>query len=377
MWQKIEQWCDDGYRSGCVGAIIKASLLPGQWMDPFPKGDARRANIQAFQSIYAFYAGQCSEDDAEYTSYSGLFGAYQVYNIASDTRWHEPVYRSESNTPYIFISLNNQKVIFLDPATGQLYSYAQNGSRGDLVATPCAGGVVRITDHDQNVIEQLSNPIDGKDSILRWFEEHASRLRRNYYTVGVIRPSVNDPTESYFSLLKYPAVADTSRCSRAVTRGVEIVASAIFLSEFAEDDMFVYSIRLRLLTPDDGDEYMTPEQRGFQTCQLVSRYWKICKHSPDQDEPSIEEVRGDGVIGYYPLLHEGGYLNFDDDINMDVGYLGSFGGCFTYQSCTRADCPGSMEGYFTFIPGSRENSTGPSFDARVAPFPLHFSQFIY
>ena len=77
-------------------------------------------------------------------------------------------------------------------------------------------------------------------------------------------------------------------------------------------------IRLEfLLTPDDGDEYMSPEQRGFETCQLVSRYWKISmkgqRRGPRGAEPQpiVQEVRGEGVIGMYPLLFEGGFRNYE------------------------------------------------------------------
>jgi uncharacterized protein affecting Mg2+/Co2+ transport len=87
------------------------------------------------------------------------------------------------------------------------------------------------------------------------------------------------------------------------------VSLAIYVEAF-DASMFAYSIRIRLLTPEDGEEYMSPEQRGFGMCQLVSRHWKICKDDPDEDEPSIEEVRGDGVIGYYPLLCEGGFVSY-------------------------------------------------------------------
>ena len=156
----------------------------------------------------------------------------------------------------------------------------------------------------------------------------------------------------YPSLLRYPTVADTVRCSRAVTRGIEVVASAIFvLGEGFGAPRFVYSIRMRLLTPEDGEEYKSPEQRGFGSCQLVSRHWKIYKDDPDEDEPSIEEIRGNGVIGYYPLLREGGYMKYQSSSDDGtIVCLGDFNGCFTYQSCTPADARGKWKGTFNLAP---------------------------
>ena len=68
--------------------------------------------------------------------------------------------------------------------------------------------------------------------------------------------------------------------------------------------MHIYSIRLRILTPSDGAEYLSPEQRGFTTCQLHSRCWRITY------ETRVNEVRGEGVVGEYPLLEEGGYRRY-------------------------------------------------------------------
>ena len=43
----------------------------------------------------------------------------------------------------------------------------------------------------------------------------------------------------------------------------------------------------------------------------------------------------------------------------------------------QADGEGSMEGYFEFVPGSRENPTGETFNVRVSPFPLKYPEFLY
>ena len=77
-----------------------------------------------------------------------------------------------------------------------------------------------------------------------------------------------------------------------------MVASATLVEEVGR---FVYSIRMHLLTPDNGDDYMLPEQRGFNTCQLVSNHWKMSKFAAN-GQPVINKVHGEGVIGYFSIL---------------------------------------------------------------------------
>jgi uncharacterized protein affecting Mg2+/Co2+ transport len=109
----------------------------------------------------------------------------------------------------------------------------------------------------------------------------------------------------------------------------------------------------------------------------------ITKQVPDSEaeETTVEEVRGEGVVGEYPLLVEGGFRRYtshngadtfallDDDsfARMDISMNET--GTFTYQSCTdRAST--ILEGYLTFVPGSLRNPCGDPFQVRVAPFKL-------
>lgn len=260
----------------------------------------------------------------------------------------------------------------MDLSTGQLHSFFVGpGGQGYLTATPCPSGVNRLS-NGRRTIETLINPLEGQDSILRWFEEHANRLDQDFFSL-VDNPIGIPGADSVYGLMRYPSVNDTSHCSRAVTRGVEVLASAIHCPSM---DSFVYSIRIRMLTPDD-EGYLTPGQRGFTTCQLRSRYWRVSSYPPDSGEPMVDEVRGDGVIGNYPLLHQGGYTHFEgnDPGDTEAKFQGT--GHFMYQSCSQADMPGSFEGYLQFVPGSLAEATGAEFDVRVAPFPLEFSEYLY
>ena len=81
------------------------------------------------------------------------------------------------------------------------------------------------------------------------------------------------------------------------------------------------------------------------------------------------------MIGLYPLLHEGGYVNCDGDGPVRSS-AGMTAGIFSYQSCTQAR-PGYVEGTLQFRPGSIAQPKGEIFDVKVARFPLRISEFLY
>ena len=151
--------------------------------------------------------------------------------------------------------------------------------------------------------------------------------------------------------------------SRAVTRGVEVIASAVYLPQAMTSHFgFIYNFRIRLLTPND-DGYQSPSQRGFETCQLMSRHWKIYNSETEH----TDHVDGEGVIGMYPILREGGY--HDDGV--------SFEGTFSYTSCT-GPMQGNFSGHLQFVPGTINEPTGPAFPVEVKPFALDMHpSFLY
>jgi hypothetical protein len=231
------------------------------------------------------------------------------------------------------------------------------------------------SDADQNgqVRPGIGDP-ELEDSLLRWFEEHARRLSSGYYSIGGRFGSDSSP-----SILHYPSKTETALCSLAVTRGIEVVASSTY-NPF--ERIHIYSIRIRLLEPNN-EGYETPDQRGFITAQLHSRHWIITKRTQSHTDTK-EEVRGEGVIGEYPLLLEGGFQNYSGRSASVIAGLGSdtferrenSSGTFTYSSCTDADSK-LFEGYLVFYPGSLYSPTGDPFQVRVAPFPLSSSPLYY
>ena len=126
-----------------------------------------------------------------------------------------------------------------------------------------------------------------------------------------------------------PSLSDTC-VTKSVTNGVEIVASPIFVPERSDGQgklFYSYSIRMRLL----NNHCSRP--RGYQQCQLTTRHWRL--HDTLNNS---EEVEGDGVIGYFPVLS----TKYSQDVSKDEWP-------FVYQSCTDAkNVPTYMGGHFNF-----------------------------
>lgn len=116
---------------------------------------------------------------------------------------------------------------------------------------------------------------------------------------------------------------------------------------------FAYSIRYSLQAEEQQRASGAEVVHG--DVQLRTRQWLI----RDQKGIVTGEVRGEGVIGLYPHLKAGQ-------------------GEFRYQSCTHQETVyGSMEGAFTFAPGTLAEPKGRDFDATCARFPLDVPEFIY
>ncbi|KAK9815203.1 hypothetical protein WJX73_010899 [Symbiochloris irregularis] len=137
---------------------------------------------------------------------------------------------------------------------------------------------------------------------------------------------------------------------------------------------YSYSIRMRLLSIEDQRKVWEHEadQRGHETglagqefrplrsAQLQSRHWNIWGEvGPQGTRELVDEVRGEGVIGDFPLLTAGGEE-------------------YVYQSCTQsADDDGAMDGSFYFVPGTLDGPMGPGFAARCPWMTLRVPAYIY
>jgi len=222
------------------------------------------------------------------------------------------------------------KTFLLNCSNGELYVGTNNLPLGEML--PCVPkALIKLTDNDL--------PQDG---LLLWLEEHLRRLQNGMIKTRMLMKS------RYISL--YPEAPPS--CTSAVTNGVKVRGSAVFVPEHPGDPqrscMYTYSIRLSV--PEAcmlGGVY-------YSSCQLNSRHWTI--RSRDR---VVSDVRGEGVIGQYPVLSPG-----QDE--------------FVYESCTPlAKGPGSVEGSFSFVPGKLSRPEGKPFEVMVAPFPLEVPEYIF
>jgi len=316
FWETMEHWC---MRHGSFGRNIMLTLRDGETSYEWPPHFQNLAGLDAIQAVYAFYSGQ--DDDNTLPRY-GLLGGWSAYSLVRMSMLSRPG-RKSTHVTLATCCPKDGTSYALDPLTGNISHPLRN---------PC--------------------PPLGFESVLCWLEEYCRRLKQGEYQVG----SLGQQFGSIQVISHYPQLPPHT--SRAVTRGVEVVASSIWSPS---DSIFAYSIRIRLLVPTD-DEYDT--NRGFETCQLKTRHWRLTRGGrPDN-------VDGDGLIGKYPLLSEGTYR---DDSGMSAAQIvvGAVEqGVFAYQSMVQSDCDGPMRGFFTFVPGSIEEPTGVPFDVDVAPFPL-------
>jgi len=115
------------------------------------------------------------------------------------------------------------------------------------------------------------------------------------------------------------------------TRSITVLVEPEFLDEQSdpEEHRFVWAYHVRI------------ENRGTQTVQLKSRYWRIT-----DELGQVQEVAGAGVIGEQPLL--------------------SPGESFEYTSGTPLATPsGIMQGHYVM-----EAETGEAFEATIPAFSL-------
>ena len=207
--------------------------------------------------------------------------------------------------------------------------------------------------------------IVGRGGILSYLETYVDRLQAGYYESIPIIPGA--PTSTGICL--FPNAGPTVSC--VVTRGMEVRASARWFPDgghLSEGLNFGYSIRMRMVAPE------------HETCQLVGRNWAFT-----DGNGNVRRVEGEGVIGKQPLFfrenHKSGFVDLgpagDDERNPDS--------VFTYASqsgpvagTSPEDTKGaSVEGTFSFVPGSIDNPTGPTFHVTVGKFPLSVSLPFY
>ncbi len=193
---------------------------------------------------------------------------------------------------------------------------------------------------------------EARDGVLRWVEDHAALLTSGALSVEEVEAGA--PATRGISL--FPRRAP--QLSSAVTRGVRVEASAVYMPEQSDSlrDSFAYRVRFSLLSLEE--QAAAGVVPPVISVQLMSRHWVISDAAGRQ-----EEVRGAGVIGEHPLLLPGAPA-------------------YIYQSMTPMRRGperggGRMWGSFTFVVGTLTARTGANIEAACAPFPLAVPEFVH
>ena len=116
-----------------------------------------------------------------------------------------------------------------------------------------------------------------------------------------------------------------------------------------------------------------PQERGFETAQLRGRHW-VLKRADGEEE----HVRGDGVVGRFPLLREGGWRECEQAGRTLAAGLAQGEECegtFIYQSMTGAGGMQAFGGELLMVPGSIRHPVGEEFALELAPFDLRIPEF--
>ena len=204
------------------------------------------------------------------------------------------------------------------------------------------------------------------DAFAQWFATFAARVRLRAYRAAPLMPDAPDGTRGIV-LFPDADAGDDCHVSEAITRGVRVRASAVYLPNSPSG--YAYSIRIRRVSDD------APE-----SCQLRTRHWHI------NDGERTSTVSGEGVVGKFPVLTSTGWRDDSQVANMTHGFSTAVlpgedrEGEFVYQSfsgMTRGPRGGSFRGELEFVPGEVSAPTGEPFRVVCPEFALRKPRFLY
>lgn len=327
----------------------------------------------------------------------GLFGGMKVYHdefslslIPFETMVYCSIFKRLSR-PGFLVALNlygvRYKHMYLEPTTGQLQFDPKPGMSQGI---DCVSHSRRLFAPGRDLPSWYVPPEDEMKLIAPHFPETEGFVREMGYEVQPIVPMVHW-LESYMMevsrgnfrykyvpdlgeriIWKFPALAP--ECSEVITHGISVKSSCVLVPHAIQNPsvglVWAYSIEFRLLSVDEQketcDSTSTGEFGGPLRCvQLQRRHWKITSAN------GIEEVDGEGVIGEYPVLKEGGE-SFD---------YSSYTSIVTQDHYTHKDVAvdGIMEGYFMFVEIPEGNSSYSSrrISAVCPTMHLTFPNIIY
>jgi F-box protein 3 len=287
--------------------------------------------------------------------FAGILGGYSCYNMFHSVR----LINLSALAPHVITEgSSDSRMCFFAMSPGHPRSYLfirthKNNPEGQII-------MKQNINHIQNGPDPHEIVCHG--GFLQYFQSYVENLESGVFEPVSIIPDI--PTTRGIGL--FPNAGPAVSC--AVTRGIEVRASARWLPDDNSLQMglnFAYSIRIR----------MVAQMPDAPTCQLVSRHWEF-----KDGTGFIRRVDGEAVIGKQPLFFmedngESGYVDLghapaaDGSRHMGIFYYQSQSGPVrgTTIEDTRA---ASVQGTFSFVPGSIEEPKGPEFRVTVASFPL-------
>ena len=342
---------------------IVASLRP-----PATPEDLRQVGVRSLRYAYAIHDGQALAFDAarrrqdraamrdsQQSVFHGLFGGVSAYDYVVCTRFI-PI--AEAGTH----GLESD-----DPDCCELkFAANYDGSWRFLAnAEPVGGSYVETVFANDGERLAAAAP-QTRDAFAQWFATYAARVRLRAYRVAPLMPDAPDGTRGVV-LFPDADAGDDCHVSEAITRGVRVRASAVYLPNSPSG--YAYSIRIRRVSDE------APE-----SCQLRTRHWHI------NDGERTSTVSGEGVVGKFPVLTRAGWRDDSQVANMTHGFSTAVlpgeerEGEFVYQSfsgMTRGPRGGSFRGELEFVPGEVSAPTGEPFRVVCPEFALRKPRFLY
>lgn len=296
----------------------------------------------------------------------GLFGGMKVYHdefslalIPFETMVYCSIFRQLSKISFL-IAINlygvRYKHMYLERSTGQLQFDPKPGmSQGiDCIAhsrrlyapgkplppwyVPPEDQIKLIPPHypeTEHRVQEMGYKTYPVVSMIHWFESYMMELRRGNFQYKYV-PDLGERI-----IWKFPALPP--ECSEVITHGISVKASCVLVPHAVQNPslglVWAYNIQFKLLSIEEqvnmyGLSVLEEFGGPLETVKLQERHWNISSAN------GVEEVHGEGVIGEFPILHQGGepydYSSYTSIITQ-VHY--------THQDVS---IDGIMEGYFTF-----------------------------
>lgn len=369
-WAQAKAWLQINFPE------ILLSLRPGASEEALNEAQRRLQTFfpPALRVLYRIHDGQDIVDRRIFLGrksacmFQGLFGGYNFYSHRVSTRMlkledvYDNVFTSEYNETSssilfaasscmhkrVYCTANSAEVQF-STAWPKSYLPGRRLATQDHPPCPCPPAWVERASKDAGYAISLED-----DGIICWFESYVSDLVSGKFGVRPLDPGRGSASRA---ICLFPSRDKVE----AVTHGIRVSATPVFVPELANMDgdqwsyVFAYDIEFRFEPGEDEGGGGTREHfRAMRKVQLRDRHWVIYN---SRDEIN-NEVRGEGVVGEFPLLMPGDR--------------------FEYQSCIQQqEVRGSMEGSFTFVEGSLDEPGARIIKAICPRFRLDVPSIIY